>query len=353
MTRVAIVGAGIGQEHLRAYLRLPEQFTVSALCDLDRDRAEAALAAEAATGVRIVGHVSRLFDDPELDLIDICLPPHLHFEVAQGALLAGKHVVCEKPLVTSFRDADRLAEIALQAERRVFPVFQYRFGTAFSRLRALREAGLLGRPVLASLETHWNRGADYYAVDWRGTWKGEHGGAVLGHAIHSHDLLCHLFGPVARLSAVCTTRVNPIEVEDCAAISFEMENGALATSSVTLGAANDTSRLRLIYDYLTAESGSAPYAPAEDTWTFTSRDPEGQERVDAVIQSVTAAPAGFEGFLLEIANTLAGQPATPVTLPEARRSLELVTAIYLSARTERPVSLPLPLNGPGYDGWAP
>jgi predicted dehydrogenase len=85
---------------------------------------------------------------------------------------------------------------------------------------------------------------------------------VLGHAIHNHDLLTYVMGPIKALSAITTTRVNPIEVEDCAAISFEMESGALATSSITLGAGDDTSRLRFLFEGFTATSGTEPYAPA-------------------------------------------------------------------------------------------
>jgi predicted dehydrogenase len=115
---------------------------------------------------------------------------------------------------------------------------------------------------VASLETHWNRASDYYAVPWRGTWAGESGGAILGHAIHAHDLLCRYFGPVAQCAGAACTRVNPIETEDCAAISMGFANGALATSSVTLGAARDETRLRFVFRDLTATSGTEPYAPA-------------------------------------------------------------------------------------------
>ena len=65
-----------------------------------------------------------------------------------------------------------------------------------------------------------------------------------------------ILGPVSNLFAKLTTRVNDIEVEDCAALSIEMENGTLVTSSITLGAANDTSRLRFCFEGLTAESGA-------------------------------------------------------------------------------------------------
>ena len=80
--------------------------------------------------------------------------------------------------------------------------------------------------------------------------------AVLIHAIHAHDLLTQHFGAVADVAAVLTTNANPVETEDCAAISLRMANGSLATSSITLGAATDTTRLRFVYEHLTAESGT-------------------------------------------------------------------------------------------------
>jgi predicted dehydrogenase len=68
--------------------------------------------------------------------------------------------------------------------------------------------GLTGPPVVASPRPIGTRGPDYYAVPWRGTWAGEAGGAILGHAIHAHDLLCRYFGPVAQVQAQLATRVN-------------------------------------------------------------------------------------------------------------------------------------------------
>ncbi|MFV2035695.1 MAG: Gfo/Idh/MocA family oxidoreductase, partial [Halocynthiibacter sp.] len=209
------------------------------------------------------------------------------------------------------------------------------------------------RALVASIETHWKRGADYYAVPWRGTWAGEQGGAVLGHAIHAHDLLTHVFGPVRKVSAMTATRVNPIETEDCAAISFEMCNGALVTSSITLGAASDSSRLRFVFEHLTAESGTAPYAPASDGWTLTARAPENQARVDEITSAVPDMPSGFRGLLIEVARALGGEPSRVVTPDEGRRSIELVTAIYQSQRGSCPVELPLGSESSGYDGWQP
>ena len=347
MTRVAILGGGIGAQHLTAYGAVPG-LDVALMVDQDVTRR-----AEVETlGIATSDSIEAALADG-IDLVDICLPPHLHAPVALRALAAGKHVICEKPLATSLHDVDRIVAAAQQAGRHVFPVFQYRFGPAFDQLAALRDAGLTGQPIAAALETHWSRSADYYSVPWRGTWEGEQGGAVLGHAIHAHDLMCHWMGPVRRLTATLGTRANPIEVDDTAAISFELDGGALATSSVTLGAATDAPRLRFVFEHLTATSHTLPYTPGEGHWTFAARNPAQQQDVDAVLSAVTPGLAGCAGFLTEIRRSLDGEPNRAVTLDDVAASIALVTAIYASARAGTPVDLPLPHDHPMRKGWRP
>ena len=347
-TRVAIIGAGIGAEHLAGYLAVPNRFAVKTICDLDTARAKAVAAGHS---IKVTADFDGVLADETIDLVDICLPPHLHFKMTMAALKAGKHVVCEKPLCSSLREADALATQAAESGKIVTPVFQYRYGPATEKLRRLMDAGVTGKPFAASIETHWHRDAEYYAVPWRGTWAGEQGGAVLGHAIHNHDLLCAIFGPVARLSAFATTRVNDIETEDCAAISFQMENGALASSSITLGAADDRTRLRFCFENLTAESGTAPYAPAQDRWTFTARGSASQAQIDACVNEVSDVPSGFAGFFDALADRLDGQGGREVTLSDGRRSLELVSAIYDAVRNGVVVDLPLNETHALYSGW--
>lgn len=351
MIRVAIIGAGIGAEHLTGYRALPERFQVAVMCDLDAARAETATGGD--PDIAISGDLEAVLADASIDLVDICLPPHLHFPVAVQALEAGKHVICEKPIVRALDEADRLQAAAEASGKSVFPVFQYRYGSAIAQLKALQAAGLAGKPYVASLETHWNRDADYYAVPWRGTWAGESGGALLGHAIHAHDILCHVLGPVAEVTALTDTRVNDIETEDCAALALRMENGALATSSVTLGAGEDTTRLRFCFAGLTAESGSAPYAPAQDAWRFIARAPVTQAEVDAVLEEAPHGHAGFAGYLDAVADALEGRGGKEVMLADGRRSIELVTAIYQSVQDRGPKLLPVSSESAFYRGWIP
>jgi len=125
------------------------------------------------------------------------------------------------------------------------------------------------------------------------------------------------------------------------------------TSSVTLGAADDTSRLRFLFEGFTMESDHAPYAPAQNGWTFKARDPLPQSDLDAVLAGVAGARSGFPGLFEAIADALDGTGGREVTLPSGRASLEFVTAAYASARSGVPVDLPLGPDHPLYGGWMP
>lgn len=351
MLNVAIIGAGIGKKHLAGFAELPDTFTVSYICDLDEERGKTL--AVTHPGVGFTTDLAEVLADPKVDIVDICLPPHLHFNTCMDALDAGKKVICEKPLVTSLREADQLAAKVAETGGLLGPVFQYRFGLGTSQLRALIDAGLAGRAFAGTLETHWDRSAEYYEIPWRGTWAGEQGGAILGHAIHIHDLLQTILGPVDRVFADLATRVNDIETEDCAALNIRMQSGALITSSVTLGCAENISRMRLMFEGFTVESDHAPYALAQKGWHFTAREPTQQAEIDRVLAGVGPVLSGFAGMFDAIARTLKGEDVPLVTLADARQSLEFVTAVYSSARTGTPVSLPLAPDSELYEGWLP
>ena len=349
--RVGIVGCGIGAEHARAFSSLPEQFELLAVCDVDRDKARALAAAHGVP--RVAGDIAELCRMDDLDVIDICTPRQLHFAQIQQALAAGKHVICEKPLVGSLAAVDALLAAEAASGRWVMPIFQYRFGHGLQKLKFLADAGLTGRAYLATVEMAWRRRAEYYAVPWRGKWRTELGGTLLSHAIHTLDMLCYIAGPVSSVFARTATRVNPIEVEDCAAVSFEMADGSLATLAVTLGSSQEITRHRFSFSGLSAESNTRPYSNSGEPWTFTGDTPEQAAAIEAALASFTPLPEGFAGQFLRFADALRDGTPPPVALADARAALELVTALYASARSGQPVELPIGPEHPAYASWLP
>ncbi|MBA3325890.1 MAG: Gfo/Idh/MocA family oxidoreductase [Rhodobacteraceae bacterium] len=348
---VAVVGLGIGRVHIvDGYVPNADRFRLAALCDPDAGRLSAV--GDEFGVARRTNAFQDLLDDPSIDIIDICTPPWLHRRQVEAALAAGKHVVCEKPLAGSLADVDAIIAAERNAAGVLMPVFQYRYGDGVEKARRIIDAGIAGKPYLGTVETLWLREADYYAAaPWRGKWASELGGALVGHAIHQHDMLTLLMGPVARVFGRVATRVNDIEVEDCASASLTMASGALVSLSVTLGAREEISRLRLQFEHVTFESSHAAYSPGDDPWRIIAANPAVQARIDAEIADWTPVTPLFAGQMLRFHDHLIGRGPLPVTSGDARRALELVTAIYLSSDSGAEVALPLGPDSPKYADW--
>lgn len=349
--RVGLVGLGIGHAHLAAYHSLSEQFEVLAVADLDPARARQA--AEEFGIPAVHPTLDSLLQRDDIEVVDLCTPPSLHRDHILMTLAAGKHVVCEKPLVGSLREVDEISAAQGATNYLVMPIFQYRFGHGIQKLKRLVDQGIAGRAYLTTVETAWRRRADYYSVPWRGQWATELGGVLLTHAIHAHDLLTYILGPVKSVFARLTTQVNPIEVEDTAAVAVEMADGSLATLAATLGSTVEISRHRFCFSGLTAESNTRSYSNSGDPWTFTGDTLEIDAQIQAALADYIPLPEGFAGQFYHLYYSLRLGAPLPVTVTDARASLELVTALYASAAGGQPVTLPLPANHPLYDGWLP
>ena len=354
--RVAVVGLGVGKGHLESYAKVKDRFEVVAVCDLDEAKAKSV-----AADFAIPHSTSRLADllaGNDVDIYDICTPPYTHCALIEQVLAAGFHVICEKPLVGSLAECDRIEAAQKKAhdagKGTLFPIFQYRFGHGLQKLKHLQAKGFAHTPFLTTIETSWRRDSDYYDIKWRGKWATEMGGCCLTQALHAHDMLSYVNGPVKTVFANLATRVNPIEVEDCAAISVGLENGSVATLSVTLGAAEELSRLRFMFSDLTVESQSPePYRPGKDPWVFKGKSPVIDAAMAVALADFVPALESFEGQFALIHDTLTKGATTPVSLHDARQSLELITAIYYSAETGTAVSLPIAKDHPRYSSWTP
>jgi predicted dehydrogenase len=348
--KVGVVGGGVGVSHIDAYQQLPDHYEVVSICDIDAARAER-IAAEK----HVPKSTTRLADllALDLDLVDIATPSNLHFAQATEALKAGRNVALEKPAAASLAEVDELKATVTASGKTLIPIFQYRFANGLRKFLHLKAHGLVGKPYIATVETHWRRRAAYYAT-WHGTWAGELGGCLVTLAIHSHDIMTQVMGPPASVFARVATRVNPIETEDCVAASLEMQSGALVTLSVTTGSAVEQSRLRFCFEGLLVESSNDPYNPGFDPWTFTAEGEAAQKRVDEALAGfVPLKHQRWLGQIEGIHDALTGGAPPPVTLDEARASIELLTAAYCSSRTGQSVKLPIGRDHPYYRGWQP
>lgn len=357
MTRlnVGVIGCGwVSDSHVGEGVREnPDLFSALACCDLDSRRAEQF--GERHGIDRRVADPQAVFAMQDIDVVALCTPPSTHFPLMQAALAAGKHVICEKPLTSSLALVDAVIAAERRSKGRVMPVFQYRFGDGIARVRHVIQSGLAGRLYVASVETAKRRGADYYrAAAWRGKFATELGGVLLTQAIHNHDLLLWLLGPVASVAAFKATRVNPIEVEDCAVASLLMADGAVASATATLGSARQLTRFRLCFENVTFEREAhdeSSASPGDEPWRLIPADETRGAAIAAKAAEVPPAKRGFARQYELFHRAVTTGAAMPVTLQDARRSLELVTAIFHAAEAGAAVELPIDGTHPKYHGW--
>ncbi len=350
--KVGLVGLGIGRSHItEGYLPNRDKFEVAAVCDLDPQRLQN-VGDEFGIAQRLT-RFDELLRSEEIDVIDICTPPMVHYGQILAALQSGKHVVCEKPLVGSLSQVDAVIAAEQTAKGRLMPIFQYRYGDGIEQVKAIIDAGLAGKPYVATAETLWKRTPEYYAVPWRGKWSSELGGVLMTHAIHTHDIVTYLMGPISRLFGRVATRVNAIEVEDCISASCALASGALASLTATLGGQNEISRIRLAFENVTIESDHEAYQPGSKPWTIIPANEKVGRDIQHLLKDWKHVPPRFQTQLARFHDALETGGPLPVTSADSRRALELVTAFYHSSETHEDVTLPIGAEHPKYESWIP
>jgi predicted dehydrogenase len=348
MTRLIVIGAGANVWNLHRPGVEAIGAEVVAVHDADPVKA---------------GKVAAELDCPAASTVDellafdadaaVILTPHpTHAELAVRCLRAGRHVLVEKPLAVTPSEGDRMCFEASATGRILAVAFQLRTRTEVIKARELVRNGELGELHRIDLIASWPRRTSYFATaPWRGTWRGEGGGIVINQGQHELDLLCHLVGLPAAVTAYHRTARHPIETEDTSFALAEWPNGAGGTLSLTTAAVDEPERIEL-----TGSAGRLRLRPGRLRFWRNHKDfhEYAAEPGDPYQPPDVAPPEDFPGGAgthTEIYRNLhaAINGTEPPTAPaaDAARALELAAALILSARTARRITLPV--NRPEYD----
>jgi len=335
---IGIIGAGgIASAHASAWLAMGDSCQLIAFADQDVRRAQERT--EQFGAQRWFADPYELLQQEDIHIISLCTPPFNHAKLSIAALEAGKHALVEKPMCCSLEEADQMIEAAERNERLLGVVFQWRFTPEFVRIKALLEHGKLGKPFLAHMVSLWWRTADYFRVWWRGTWEKECGGSVINHAIHHLDFLLGLMGEVEKVSAQMGVFAHEIETEDAAAAVVRFANGALGVLVASTATYPEEHRVTIY-----GELGSASLP-----WQLNLADSRYQSEVEEWVRQLPRPEhGGHMAVISDFLQAVKTQRKPAVDGREGRRSVELAIAIYKSAITGEPVSLPLLRDDPFY-----
>ena len=227
ITKFGILGCGlIASVHADAISRI-ENATLVGVADNNREFAQNFAEKR---GVKVFNDYFEMLSSPEIDVVCICTPSCFHAQNAIDALNNGKHVVLEKPMALSTKDADLVIETCKKTGKLLTVISQLRFSEDILRVKKLIEEGALGKITLCELNMRYYRSPDYYSSSpWKGTLKFDGGGALMNQGIHGVDLFEYMIGEIKNVNGVIKTLVHDIEVEDSAVATVEFSNGALGT----------------------------------------------------------------------------------------------------------------------------
>jgi len=337
-----IIGAGlIADFHAKAIADIPNAKLV-ACCDIISERAKE-LADK--NDCQTLESYEELLKSEDVDIVTIATPSGAHMEPTIAAAEAGKHVLCEKPLDVTLERIDAMTEAHEKSGTRLGGIFPYRFNDSQTVLREAINSGRFGVITYAGIYVPWWRTDEYYKDSWHGTWKLDGGGALMNQSIHMVDMLCDVMPPIESLQAYTGTLGHKIEAEDTAVAVLRYTNGALGVIYGTT--ASYPGQFRRFE--ITGTKGTVIQVENSFTvWQFADEKPEDEEIRKKFGQieggGGVADPAAithdnhtrnFKAFL----DTLETNEDFWISGAEARKAVEVILAIYKSAKEQTQVKL--------------
>ncbi|HEY7520660.1 MAG TPA: Gfo/Idh/MocA family oxidoreductase [Methylomirabilota bacterium] len=249
---VAIIGLGFGRAHIPAFQS--QGCRVVAVCQ--RDQASAKKIADAYGVPQVFARWQDVLERARPEIVVIATPPHLHHDIALGAVAAGAHVLCEKPVAMTRAEARAMVDAAGRAGRVAMTGFNWRFPAAMQRLHAMMQDGFVGRVLHVTGRWFGARWADEAsAATWRMDRAQAGHGAMGDMGVHLVDLVRWTCGDIRRVVAhagISYPRTVPgtgktADAEDYAGVVAELASGAQATLAVSRAAHGRNDHVLEIY----------------------------------------------------------------------------------------------------------
>lgn len=313
--------------------------------------------AAAAAKFKVPGFASAaaMIESKQIDAILIATPHMQHADIAVAALDAGIHVLSEKPIAVSPRDARRVnAAAARHRELKFGIMFQQRTMPLYRKLRELIADGELGDiSRITWLVTDWFRTWAYYGSGgWRATWAGEGGGVLINQCPHNLDLIQWVTGlSPSRVTAVAFVgKTHPIEVEDEVSAILEYPNGAIGHFVTSTGEAPGTNRLEICGDRgkFIAENGKLLFhRTRKSVKEIREKSKESFITAETWLSEVPLASGAAEGHAVVTQNFVnAILRGEPLIAPgeDGLPALELGAAMQMAGLTRAAVQLPLDVD---------
>lgn len=338
--RIALAGCGrIAKNHFDAIGRHADSAELTDVCDIDPAALDAAVK---ETGARGHASLADMLGATQADIVALTTPSGLHPQQAIEVAAVGRHVLTEKPMATRWDDGLRMVRACDDAGVRLYVVKQNRRNATLQLLKRAMEAKRFGRIYMITVNVFWTRPQSYYdSAAWRGTWEFD-GGAFMNQASHYVDLLEWLGGPVESVMAYAGTLARDIEVEDTGVAALKWRNGAMGSINVTMLTypKNMEGSITILGDRGSVRVGGVALNEIQ-RWEFDAEHEMDAQVKDASYGITSVYGFGHALYYDNVFRSLRGECEPATDGREGLKSLELLIAMYRSARDGRRINLPL------------
>ena len=281
---------------------------------------------------RCYDSVDALLADPEVDVINICVPSGLHAKFAVMVAKAGKHIVVEKPLAITDEQLNDVVRAVQENGVKVTVIAQLRFNESVAKIKEAIDSGRLGKIYTADCRMRYYRSEEYdTSSGWRGTWAMDGGGALMNQGIHGIDLIQYLMGGIKSVYADCRTIARPIEVEDTANLLVEYCNGAVGV--IQGSTICDPGEPRT----LTISGEKGTIVLQEDTiiqWDVAGERLEAGSSIMASHNDPMAIPHTYHQYQFsDLLDAIRDNRAPAVDVIEGKKAVDIILAAYRSSKT--------------------
>ena len=278
--------------------------------------------------------------EQDIDIVTIATESGYHYRIAIDCMNAKKHVIVEKPIALSTKDAAEMQECAAAMGVKLAVCHQNRFNPPVQLLRRALDDGRFGKLVSGSIRILWNRNEEYYKQEaWRGTWSLD-GGALMNQCIHGIDLLQWMMGGEIDTVYAQTGRfLHSIEAEDYGAIIIKFKNGKIGTVEGTVCVYPDNlcETLSVFGEKGTVVIGGLAVNRL-DTWRFADTKEYDEAAIkDAGTDPVNVYGNGHAPLFLNMIEAVKYNTPLAVDGYEGSKAMKIILAAYKSNKTGMPV----------------
>lgn len=338
-----IVGAGlIAPFHLKAIRDAKGGYSVG-IYDIDKSKSQK-MAEEYK--IKTFDSLEQMLEDKNVNIICVATPNHLHHDIIIKASQAGKHVLTEKPPAMSLGETDEMIAACLKANVKFGCFVQCRVRKAIQAIKNAIESERFGKLLHADAYMKWFRGQDYYtSAGWRGQQKSG-SGVTVAQGFHYIDLVQYLAGPAAKVEAKMANIGHPgIKLEDDVVANIEYANGAKGVIQLSTALWPGTD----IRIEINGTKGTAVMVGEKmQTWKFQDEKPEDMEirNIGNASQATGAGGAADFGHVdhtavvQDMINSIVNNKEVVIPVKSVRPTLEIVLAMYQSAKYNKIISAP-------------